>query len=193
MRRPSIVLVGLLLAAPLAACGEDDAPERPRETADNPAKPPRGWRTVENEAAGFTIAVPRSWSAATKRGATLIRSEDELVAVTIAADRSDKGKDTQPAAYARDVIAALPGFEGNVTVRDATIARSPYETAIAEGSGTVKTSGVAQRIEVAVFHRPRQVTYSAVIFRNARARPVPGRATVARMLRSFRAQPPAEG
>ena len=35
------------------------------------------------------------------------------------------------------------------------------------------------------------MTYSAVIFRNARARPVPGRATVARMLRTFRAQPPA--
>ena len=138
------------------------------------------------------IAVPRSWSAATKRGATLIRSKDELVAVTIAADRSDKGKDTEPAAYARDVIAALPGFEGAVGVKDAPIAGSPYETATAEGSGTVETSGVGQRIEVAALHRPRQVTYTAVIFRNARARPVPGRASVARMLRTFRAQPPAE-
>ena len=190
MPAPRLWLVAVLLSV-LAACGGDDAPERPKEKADEPIKPPSGWRTVENEAAGFTIAAPRTWPAATKRGATLIRSRDELVAITLAADRSRAGRDTEPAGYARDVIAALPGFEGDVTVKDASVAGSPYETAIAEGSGTVKTSGVAQRIDVAAFHRPRQVTYTAVIFRNARARPVPGRATVARMLRTFRAQPPA--
>lgn len=188
VRRPLVVL---LLAACLAACG-DDSPERPNEAADQSTAPPAGWRTVRNEAAGFTIAVPRSWAAATKRGATLIRSKDKLVAVTVAADRSAAGQQDEPAEYAREVIAALPGFEGAVSVKDARIAGSPYETAIAAGSGTVRTSGVAQRIEVAAFHRPGQVTYSAVIFRNARARPVPGRATVARMLRTFRAQPPAD-
>ena len=184
------LLVALLLAAGLAACG-DDSPERPDEPADKPDAPPAGWRTVKNVAAGFTIAVPESWTAATKRAATLIRSKDELVAVTVAADRSQTGEESEPAGYAREVIASLPGFEGAVSVKDAEIAGSPYETAIAEGSGTVRTSGVAQRIEVAAFHRPGQVTYSAVIFRNARARPVPGRATVARMLRTFRAQPAA--
>lgn len=183
-------LIGLVLTAGLAACGGDDPPERPSETADKPAAPPPGWRTVRNVAAGFTIAVPRSWSAATKRSATLIRSKDELVAVTVAADRSPAGKDTEPARYAREVIASLPGFEGSVSVRDSRIAGSPYETAIAAGSGTVKTSGVAQRIDVAAFHRPRRVTYSAVVFRNARARPVPGRKALARMLRTFRAQAP---
>ena len=185
-------LTAVLLSLALGACGDDDAPERPDEKADAPAKPPARWRTVENEAAGFTIAAPRNWSAATKRGATLIRSKDELVAVTIAADRSVAGKDTEPGAYAGKVVAALPGFQGDVSVIDRKVAGSPYETAIAVGSGTVKTSGVPQRIEVAVFRRARQVIYTAVIFRNARAQPVPGRKTVARMLRSFRAQPPAE-
>lgn len=182
--------VALALATTATACGDEGSPEPPRERADAPAQPPAGWRTVKNEAAGFTMAVPKSWSAATKRGATLLRSKGELVAVTVAADRSDAGKGTAPARYARDVIAALPGFEGAVSVKDTRIEGSPYRTAIAAGSGTVRSSGVAQRIEVAAFHRPRLVTYSAVIFRNARARPVPGRATVARMLRSFRAGPP---
>ena len=181
-------LVVVLLAALLAACG-DDTPDRPSEAADKPVAPPAGWRTVRNVPAGFTIAVPKRWTAATKRAATLIRSKDQLVAVTVAADRSPAGKESAPAKYAREVIASLPGFEGAVSVKDAQVAGSPYETAVAEGTGTVKTSSVAQRIEVAAFHRPRQVTYSAVIFRNARARPPPGRATVARMLRSFRAQP----
>jgi hypothetical protein len=180
-------LVGVMLTA----CGSDDPPDRPAEKADKPAKPPAGWRTVENVAAGFTIAAPKTWTAATKRGATLIRSKDELVAVTIAADRSAQGRGTEPDAYARDVVSALPGFQGDVSGRSAAVKGSPYETAIADGSGTVKTSGVAQRIEVAVFRRPRQVTYTAVIFRNAKARPLPGRATVAKMLRTFRAQPPA--
>ena len=187
--------LGPLLIAPvlagLVACGGGDSAGGPEEKAAKPATPPAGWRTVRNEAAGFTIAAPRSWRAATKRGATLITSKDGLVAVTVAADRSRAGKEAGPGSYARDVIAALPGFEGAVSVRDARIAGSPYETAVAQGSGTVKTSGEPQRIEVAAFHRPGLVTYSAVIFRNARARPVPGRATVARMLRSFRAQPPA--
>lgn len=183
--------VALALATTATACGDEDSPEPPRERADTPVKPAPRWRTVRNEAAGFTMSVPRSWTAATKGGATLLRSEDELVAVTVAADRSDAGKGTTPAEYARDVIAALPGFEGVVSVKDTRIEGSPYRTAIAAGSGTVKTSGVGQRIEVAAFHRPRLVTYSAVIFRNARARPVPGRATVERMLRSFRAGPPA--
>ena len=192
MRAPIISFAALALAFGGGGCGGDSPPDRPQEPSDAPAKPPSGWRTVENAAAGFTIAVPRSWSAATKRAATLIRSKDKLVAVTVAADRSDVGRDSRPADYSRDVIAALPGFEGDVSVKKGRIKGSPYETAIAEGSGTVETSGVAQRIEVAAFHRPRQVTYTAVIFRNARARPVPGRATVARMLRSFRARAPAE-
>ena len=190
MRTARCLLAACLLVAAPAACGEDDPPERPAERADAPVRPPAGWRTVRNEAAGFTMSVPRSWTAATKRGTTLLRSKGELVAVTVAADRSGAGKGTAPAKYARDVIAALPGFEGAVSVKDTRIEGSPYRTAIATGSGTVKTSGVAQRIEVAAFHRPRLVTYSAVIFRNARARRVPERATVARMLRSFRARPP---
>ena len=192
MRAPLIPLLALALAGGLGGCGDDDSPERPTEAADSPAAPPPGWRIVRNEAAGFTIAVPRSWSAATRRTATLIRSKDGLVAVTLAADRSPSGKDSNPARYARAVIAALPGFEGSVAVRDTRISGSPYETAVATGSGTVKTSGVPQRIEVAAFHRPRQATYSAVVFRNARARPVPGRRTVERMLRSFRTQAPAD-
>ena len=190
MRAPIISLVALALAFCGGGCGGGNSLDRPEEPSDAAANPPASWRTVENRAAGFTIAVPRSWTAATKRGATLLRSKDELVAMTIAADRSAAGKGTAPAKYARDVIAALPGFEGAVSVKERRIAGSPYETAVASGSGTVKTSGVAQRIEVAAFHRPRLVTYSAVIFRNARARPVPGGATVARMLRSFRARPP---
>ena len=189
MRAPLIPILALALAGGLG-CGDDDSPERPTEAADRPAAPPPGWRTVRNVTAGFTIAVPRSWTAATKRAATLIRSKDELVAVTVAADRSPAGKETDPARYARSVISALPGFEGAISVNDVKIAGSPYRTGIAAGSGTVKTSGVAQRIEVAAFHRPREVTYSAVIFRNAQARPVPGRRTVARMLRTFRAQRP---
>ena len=184
MRR-RLALAAVLLAAALGACGDDDTPERPAERADAPAKPPPGgapWRTRRPG----SRSPPQRRGRGHEAGATLIRSKDELVAVTIAADRSTAGRDTEPGPYAGKVVAALPGFQGDVSVTDSKVAGSPYETAIAVGSGTVKTSGVPQRIEVVVFRRPRQVTYSAVIFRNARAQPVPGRRTVARMLSRFR-------
>jgi hypothetical protein len=178
----------LLVLAAFAAVGcggDEDRPEAPARA--EAADPPRGWRTVRNDVAGFTVAAPRRWSARTRRGATLVRSPDRLVAVTFAADRSRAGAGTPPADYARDVIAALPGFEGAVSVRAQKVRGSPYPSAIAQGDGTVSTSGRAQSITVAAFHQPGEATYSAVIFRNARVRPPPARKTLRRMLATFRA------
>jgi hypothetical protein len=172
----------------MAGCGSEE--KAPRERADRPAQPPPGWRTVRNRQAGFTIAAPRGWTARTRRRATLIRSRDRLVAITLAADRSREGRSNSPARYGRQLLSDLPGFEGSVEPGVRRVRGTPYRTARVEGSGTVRTARRAQRITVAVYHRPGAVTYAAVIFRNPKAEPAGDRRAVARMLRTFRATAP---
>jgi hypothetical protein len=186
----------LLLLAFLAGCGGDDEraatkpPERPGPAAraGRPVHAPPGWRTVENARAGFTIAVPERWSARTKRGATVIRSRDRLVAISLAADRSASGKDTLPASYARRTIAALPGFEGRVSPGVRAVRGSPFRTARVDGAGKVRTSRRPQRISVAAFQQPGVATFAVVVFRNARARLRLDDRVVDRMLPTLRAQ-----
>jgi hypothetical protein len=185
MRR-CLALPLLLAASLVAACGDEDDDEAPPERPDRAAKPPRGWRTVSNRSAGFTIAAPRDWTARTHKGATLIRSDDRLVVVTVAADRSEEGRSTSPARYARLTLLNLPEFEGNVSPRTRRVRGSPYRSARVDGSGTVRTSGRLQRITVAAFRRPDQVTYAAVAFRNPRLTPRFDERIVNRMLRTLR-------
>ena len=188
-----------LLAAALAAtagCGGDDderalrAPDPTRERADRPAKPPPGWRTVRNIRSGFTMPVPRTWSARKRGPATLIRSDDRLVSVTVAADRTADGRRLPARRFARATIRSLPDFKGRVAPRVRRVDGSPYQSARAEARGRLAVSKVPQRITVAVFHRPRRVTYTVSVFRNARVRPGFNEPVIRRMLRGFRAQPP---
>ena len=172
-----------MLAAGCA--GESDVGNRP-ERADAAAEPPPGWRTVKNARAGFTIAAPRRWSARTRGGTTRISSDDRLVVMTVAADRSAAGKEKHPGAYARLALQSLPEFEGKVTARTRTVRGSPYPSARVDGLGTVGTARRLQRITVAAFRRPGRVTYAAVVFRNPRATPPFDDRIVNRMLRTLR-------
>jgi hypothetical protein len=190
-------VLGALLAAAapaLVACGGDEPAERgsdpAAEPSDPPANPPAGWRTVRNERAGFTVSVPRTWSARKKGPATLIRSDDQLVSVTVAADRTVRERVAEPGAFARQTIKNLPGFKGRVSKLTPPVRRSPYRSARADARGRLRTSQVPQRITAVVFQRPGRVTYEVLVFRNARVRPRFNDPVVERMLRSFRAQAP---
>jgi len=196
MTIPSRIALTLALVLLPAGCGDESADRKtgPRpERADRPATPPPGWRTVRNSEAGFTVAAPRTWSAATKRGRTLIRSDDRLVAVSISADRTPTGRDLPPARYARRTIRTLPNFAGRVDGQSSSLPGSPYDSAVLNAIGTVEPSSLSQQISVAIFQRPGRVTYGALVFRNAGVKPRFNERTLNRMLRSFRAQPPRSG
>jgi hypothetical protein len=182
-------LAALAGAVALAGCGGGGAP-KPAERADRAVRPPPGWRTVRNAVAGFTIAVPRPWTARTRRSATLIRSRDKLVAATIAADRGSSGRDTPPADYAEQTLRGLPDFEGSVSARVRRVRGSPYRNARVDGVGTVARARRPQRLAVVVFQRPGLVTYAGVIFRHASATSPADEAALDRMLRTLRGQPP---
>ena len=192
-RKPAAqaALVASALAAALAGCGGDSGEEPRSGRSDPPVRPPAGWRVVANEAAGFTVAAPRRWTARTRGRATLIRSPDRLVALTVAADRSRAGRELPPARYARTTLERLPGFEGSVSTSARRVPGTPYRTARVDGLGAVRTSRTAQRITVAAYRVAGEGTFAAVVFRNARVTPPRDDRVVERLLRTLRAGAPA--
>ena len=189
--------IALLLAALIAAtgCGDDDersgSPDPATERSDRPAKPPPGWKTFANRRAGFTLSLPPGWRARTRGSATLIRSGDRLLALTVAADRSEAGRELRPRRYARRAFRALPGFRRLRRTGTRSVRGSPYPTARVEGRGTLARRRQRQQITVAVFRRPGRVTYAAVAFA-ARAGGVAAHAApLNTVLASLRARRPA--
>ena len=169
-------------AALLVACGDDDAAPTAQQAPDRPATPPAGWRTVSNAKAAVSIAAPRAWKVTTRSRATLIRSPDRTLAVTLVADRSPAGRDTPAGDYASGILTQLPNFEGSVDPDPSRVPGSPYPSAQVEGRGRLPESKDQQRITVAAFHRAGRVTYAVVAFRQ---RQTPER-TLQRMLSTVR-------
>src|SRR4051794_18622911 len=109
------VIAILATAVACSGCGKGGGSAAPPQRADRPAKPPPGWHTVANRRARFTIAAPRRWIARVRDGATLIRSRDRLVVVTIGADRTAAGRELPVSQYARETLQDLPDFDGSVS------------------------------------------------------------------------------
>lgn len=191
--RTTAALLALTLLG--AGCADDEEKAERKspqaERADRPAQPPHGWRTVRNARAGFTIAIPRRWTASSRRGRTTARSDDRLVAVSISADRTARGRQLSPAQYARRTIRTVPDFAGTVGKRVSRVRGSPYDSAMLTATGTVSPSNLSQRISVVIFQRRGRVSYGLLVFRNAGVQPRFNDRTINRMLRTFRAQPPA--
>lgn len=193
---PALTRIGVVVAAlALLQTGCGDDAERKTSTAgverpDPPIQPPPGWRTLTNPAAGFTIAAPRTWTATSTRGRTVVRSDDRLAAVSISADRTAPGRELSAEQYARRTIRTVPHFAGIVGKRVSRVRGSRYESAILTATGTVNPSNLSQRISVAIFHRPGRVSYGVLVFRNAGVKPRFNDRTIERILRTFRAQPP---
>ena len=187
-------LASCALAAAAGCAGEErieGSPDPATERTDRPAEPPAGWRTFVNRRAGFSLALPREWSARTRRGATLIRSSDRLLAVTVAADRGPAGRETRPRRYAMSAFRAVPGFRRLRARETGRVRSSPYPTARVDGSGVLERRRQRQRITVAAFRRPGRVTYTVIAFgAEVDGKPV-HRASLSTLLASLRARRPA--
>ncbi|MFL5868036.1 MAG: hypothetical protein ACJ766_13140 [Thermoleophilaceae bacterium] len=178
----------MLLVA--AGCGGGSDSKVAKEPSDPAAKPPHGWRTLSNREAGFTLSLPKSWTARVKGTASVIRSKDRLLVITVAADRGEQGRELSASDYARRTLDALPDFEGSVLPRARRVRGSPYRSARVDGTGTLKTSKRLQGITVATFQRHGEVTYALVAFFNPKLPESFYEPKLRRILRSFRAQRP---
>ena len=182
------------LLASVVGCGEEKklegSPDPQTERVDRPAQPPAGWYTVKNRVAGFTVSVPDGWTVRKRSGATLVRSTDQLLVVTVAADRSKSGRDTRSRRYARQAFRALPGFKRLRLTKSGPVRGSRYESSRADGSGVLDKRRQRQRLTVAAFRRPGRVTYTAIAFRAEVSGRAPYGAALATLLRSFRMRRP---
>jgi hypothetical protein len=194
VRLTAALACALAAALVAAGCGGEEkiegSPDPAAEPSDRAVQPPPGWRTLTNRRAGFSLSAPRAWTARTRGSATLVRSDDELLVVTVAADRSQAGRDTPAADYARRAFDALPGFRRLEARRGAKLPGSPYEAARVDGSGTLSARKQAQKVAVAAFRRPGRVTWTAVAFAADLGGRLPHARELATLLASLRGRRP---
>jgi hypothetical protein len=120
MARLAWLAIGGLSALSLAGCGGDgDSTTSQTATvlstpvsADRPAKLPRRWHRAVSEAAGFSVGVPPGWKQSGSGPALLLSAPGRLVAVSIAADRTDEALSADPRDLAKRTLAGLSGFKG---------------------------------------------------------------------------------
>ncbi len=194
-----LVVVGACVAAGAGAgvgCGGSDTPkpaeppQRP-ETDDRPARLPTGWTRLVNRHAGFSVGIPPGWKARGAQGATLVRSGDRLLAVSITADRSSDGQDLRPANYAERLVIALPGYRKRKVGRPVSVRGAHYPGASVAASGTFRRTRVRQAMRAVALQRRGRVTYALVFFRTARSPAALYRPAITGMIRTFRARAPA--
>ena len=212
MRRPRgrgfSVLATLVATLGLISCGDDTDPSDsppdppPIETADRPADLPKGWNTVTNQAAGFTVGLPPDWEEQPQEGGkgTILSSPDRLSAVTISADRSAGALGLEPGEFATRTAEALAradagrgGLQEDIAeLRSPRTLDHPYDAAVVAGTGTSTAAGTPERIEVAVLRRPELAVYVIVARSIAEAQSeFVDPDTVARIFASLRGTPPA--
>lgn len=199
--RLASLLAFCALALLAGGCDGSDgsAVERLEETADEPAAVPAGWRRLTNRRAGFTAGVPAGWRArpVKRGGGSLLVSPDELVTVTLLADRGSGALALPLEEFADRTARALGGeaagpgrFRGLRVGRPSPFGHA-YEAVAVRATGRPRGRGVRERVLVVVARREAMATYVAVARENAerRSRAAP-RGVVKRVIRSLRGRPP---
>jgi hypothetical protein len=193
--RRHVVVVLLAAVASVAAtgCGGGDGDEPRQATRPEKADPrgplPKGWKRVVNRRAGFSLGIPPGWKARRARGATLVRSGDRLLAVSIAADRSPEGRTLAPKTYARRTARSLTGYRRLRIGVPARVRGAPYPGGTVTAQGRFVRTRIRQAIRVVALQRRGQVTYALVFFRTARSPGALYRPAIEGMVRTFRGQP----
>ncbi len=190
-------LVAAMLALGLPGCGgssedPDPAPDPDpqRETVDQLPKLPASWAPYVSRQAGFAIGRPAGWRPRPDGAATVVRSPDHLVAISITAARGASALMTGPPTFARRTARSLPGFKRPLRIGRPHPFAAAYPAALVRARGT-GGQRVPERITVVAMRRAPFATYAAVVAVNAeRASPADERRAL-RVVRSLRGRPAA--
>jgi ketosteroid isomerase-like protein len=191
----------LLLALAIAGCGgsDDETPSSttttapkppPKETRDALPGKPEDWQPYVNERGGYALRLPRGWKAEADGPQTLIRSYDRLVAISIAADRSDAARQTEISDYATNTADDLRGFEDGFDATGTRPFEHDYEGIEVFGTGTSR-DGVDQEASVIVLRRGDVATVSVVLAANAKPAARKSERIARRAIVTLRTRPPS--
>lgn len=209
-------LVAALVAAgalALAGCGGDGEEEEttsststtetievPQTPTDPEAKLPDGWETATNRSAGFTIGVPPGWSsrrAADGQG-TLLTSPDELVTISVLADRTEGALSLPLGEFSARTAEALGGeVAGDSQFSDLVVGNPApfdhtYDAEAVRAVGTPSDTGTEESVLVVAIRRQDSAAFVAVVRQNAEQdSPAADKDTIKQVIRSLRARPPA--
>jgi hypothetical protein len=174
-RLPPALLV-LLVSLALPACGseEEDAEpiapvvDRKEETRQALPKLPRGFEAYRSRYNGLAFGRPPGWKATRRGRATLLIAPDKLVAMSLAADRSDAAVATDTERLAVDTFAALEGYRGKLEPSEPRKFAHRYEAHQVRGDARSTRTGVAQRLRVIVLEREGRTVVTALIAENSK-------------------------
>jgi hypothetical protein len=194
MLRRQCAVVALMLAVALSACGSDEPeqpPEIPREveTVDKLPKLPRGFEPHASRVNGLALGRPPGWKATRKGVATLLIAPDELVVMSVSADRSDEARAADPRTLAPETFAALEGYEGELDPSEPRRFKHRYDAFQVQGQGVAAKSKVRQNLRVVVLEREGTTVVTAVIAENAKEKAPEEVRQALESLRTLRTRP----
>jgi hypothetical protein len=140
--------------------------------------------------AGFTLGLPRAWTAQVGPPATRVRAPGGGVALSVSADRSADGRTDSPQEYVRQAVANLTGYSGLHVGPLGRLKGYAYPAAGTTAAGVFVQTGVRQQIQLYALHRRGLVTYVILVFRNATLPASRYAAALDRIVHSLRSRPP---
>ena len=171
---PALLAACATAALAVAGCGGDGeeapaTPDRPQavEAADELPALPRGWEPFANPGAGVALGRPPGWKADEDGTVTRLTAPDELVVVSISADRTNEAFDLPPGEFARQTAAALTGYREPLEPSRPKPFRHRYDGAQVAARGVAAKSGVRQDVRVVVIRRDGLAVVTAVVAANA--------------------------
>jgi hypothetical protein len=196
--RTAALLVLASLALPACGSQEEDAEpvaplvDRKKETRQRPPDLPPGFERHVSRRAGLEFGRPPGWKV-TKRGdATLLIAPDELVVMSLSADRTDEAVAADAEQLAVDTFAALEGYKGKLKPSTPRKWGHPYEAYQVRGDAVAKKTNVRQRVRVFVLEREGRTVVTAVIAENSKEKAPDEVRQAYQALRTLRTRPPAE-
>ena len=187
-------LVALTVVLVLAACGSDEQVQPPEiqrqaETVDELPKLRRGFERHVNRVNGLALARPPGWKATEKGVATFLIAPDELVVMSVSADRSDEALSGDVETLAVRTFRALEGYEGKLDPSEPTPLKHGYHAYEVEGKGVSAETGVRQNLRVIVLEREGTTVVTAVIAENAKEKAPAEVRQALESLRTLRTRP----
>jgi hypothetical protein len=159
-------VLGVLTLVLMAGCGSSPAPTTPIAPLDPLRAPPlpAAWKHVVDGRLSF--GVPPGWHATPRAGVVQVRSADRALALTVALD--ERAGSASTAAYAAATLKALAGYTGLRGGGARPIVDAQYPASTVSGVGTLRSTGVRQRVvAIALMPSPGSIC-SLLAFSSAR-------------------------